>query len=238
MREERGEDYFAIHISHDIFPGVRAVSWAMRGGGFASPHVIVNHSTDGLWIDDIEDYVNGFVRAHRLPQDAVVMVTTVPQGFRGTAERSAGGIAVRVHATVGLGNALAAGDPVTPPRVGTINTIVLIDAALGDAACLESVAIATEAKAGFLASRGVRSVVSGRIATGTGTDCTAVVALGNPVDGRAGGEGEFLSYAGKHTLLGMLVADAVAGAVDGAMADSLARRAAVRGKDIMRTHSF
>ncbi len=216
----------------------------MRGGGFVSPRVIVNHSTNGLWIDDIEDYVNGFIRGHRFPEEAVVMVTTVPQGFRGTAERSAGSIAVRVHATVGLGNALAAGDPVTLPRIGTINTIVLIDAALSDAACLESIAIATEAKAGFLAARGVRSTVSGRIATGTGTDCTAVVALGHPADGQDASRRPVLSYAGKHTLLGKLVAEAVADAVRDAMADSLARRAAgiaastEIGDDIPRTHSL
>ena len=68
--------------------------------------------------------------------------------------------------------------------------------------------IVTEAKAAVLRESGIRSPVSNKIATGTGTDAIAVVSGHGP---------ETVRYCGKHVLfgeiLGRLVTDALTASV-------------------------
>jgi len=73
---------------------------------------------------------------------------------------------------------------------------------------VETALVATEAKAALLQDLGIRSPVSGAIATGTGTDALAVFAGAGPPT---------IHYAGKHTLFG----EAVARLVLAALADSI-----------------
>lgn len=121
------------------------------------------------------------------------------------------GVELVVLVTSGLSNPRRAGDRADYRHMGeavqtpgTINTLVLTDARLTPAALVEAVMIATEAKAAALQDLQVTSPISGLIATGTGTDATAVVCGQGPVQ---------VSYCGKHVLfgeiLGRLVADAV-----------------------------
>ena len=77
---------------------------------------------------------------------------------------------VRAWATVGLGTPLwAAADPAHAPaqRVGTVNIVVYVPAALGDAALVNAVATATEAKCQAIGELGL---------PGTGTPTDAVTA--------------------------------------------------------------
>ena len=68
---------------------------------------------------------------------------------------------------------------------------------------VEAVQIATEGRVRALYEKGIKSSRSGLLATGTGTDCIAVVSLGgNPV-----------RYCGKHTQLGELIGMAAYSAV-------------------------
>jgi adenosylcobinamide amidohydrolase len=126
------------------------------------------------------------------------------------------GFRVRVVATVGLSNALAAGDSpaeVAADRravaaVGTINILVLADRPVSAEARLEALAIATEAKALALFEAGVKSRVSvgtPRPATGTGTDCVLVAAPA----GQGPRESQLIISAGKHTAFGSAVGTAV-----------------------------
>ena len=127
------------------------------------------------------------------------------------------GVEARCLATVGLGNALRAGDPAgIAGRIGTINLLVHLDTALSDEALLEASAIATEAKAAVVLEAGVLSRQSGRPATGTGTDCTVVT---------SGGGRSSASYAGKHTTIGSIVGLAVERAVSEGVARWLAEHA-------------
>ncbi|MET8834487.1 adenosylcobinamide amidohydrolase [Micromonospora sp. NPDC004540] len=85
---------------------------------------------------------------------------------------------VRVWATVGLGTPVwaAAPAPATPAqRVGTVNIVVYVPARLGDAALVNAVATATEAKAQAIWELGLP-------ATGTPTDAVTVLcpAAGDP----------------------------------------------------------
>ena len=107
---------------------------------------------------------------------------------------------VRCVATVGLGNALAAGDSPGPLRVGTINLLVQLATPLSEPALVETIALAAEARTAAVLEVRVPSRRSLRAATGTGTDCIVVAAPEAPGGAR---------YAGKHTALGALVGAAV-----------------------------
>ncbi|HIA45888.1 MAG TPA: hypothetical protein EYN95_09010 [Methylococcaceae bacterium] len=108
---------------------------------------------------------------------------------------------VAVITTAGFSNARAAGDRAeyrniesVVEKIGTINTIILTSAKLSDAAKLEALIIATEAKVTVIYELKIKSQVSNAMATGTGTDACALVS-------NLGGKAT-VAYSGKHTLLG------------------------------------
>jgi len=122
---------------------------------------------------------------------------------------SSGAAEVTCFATVGCGNALSVGDPASmlleepAPTLHTINMILTVQPGLADEAMVEAVQIATEGRVRALYETGIKSSRTGLLATGTGTDCIAVVSLGrNPV-----------RYCGKHTQMGELIGMAAYSAV-------------------------
>jgi len=104
--------------------------------------------------------------------------------------------------TSGLTNARRAGDPADYRRIpaGTINIIFLTNARLTPAAMVETIMTITEAKCAVLSELKIKSTLTGKIATGTGTDAIAVV---------SGYGSTEISYAGKHVLFGEITAKAV-----------------------------
>ncbi len=118
--------------------------------------------------------------------------------------------------TAGLSNPRRTGDRAEfrdltegPGETGTINIMALTSAAMTDAALTEALMIVTESKAAVLQDAQITSPVSGKIATGTGTDSTAVVCgLASPR----------VCYCGKHTrmgeVLGRLVMDALSDSLE------------------------
>ena len=121
------------------------------------------------------------------------------------ARAARGDIWARCVATVGFGNALTVGDPPSPPTTGTINLLCQVSTPLAEEALLEACALAAEARTAAVLEARVPSGVSGRPATGTGTDCIVVAA---PI-----GTGDVTSFAGKHTACGSAVGAAVYEAV-------------------------
>jgi len=135
-------------------------------------------------------------------------------------------------ATVGLSNtervgarrtaaAVSRHDPVKTlchrPRykVGTVNIAVRCNCALTEAAMLEAVTVAVEART--LAILDAGRPAPGGVATGTGTDC---VALAAPTSGPV------LGYAGLHTAMGEAVGKAVLAATGAGVGVWLAQKAA------------
>jgi adenosylcobinamide amidohydrolase len=119
----------------------------------------------------------------------------------------------RCVATVGLANALAAGDPPgTLPTVhaGTVNVCVSLSVPLTDEALLEALALAAEARTAAMLEARLPSPLSGRPASGTGTDCIVVAA---PVAPGGAYPAARLAYAGKHTRVGSVLGAAVRDAV-------------------------
>lgn len=200
---------------------VRACSWAIvRGGLVDAEHV--------AWLEVRDEELRPPVDASELLrerlrergfQNAVGLLTSRSVSTYRDALSESSGIRARCIATVGLGNALRAGDPPSVTgRIGTINILLHLDAPLTDVALLEASAIVTEAKAAAVLEAGISSRRSHRPATGTGTDCT-VVTCRMPQSRRRGA-----SYAGKHTAIGSVVGEATARAVADGIAAWLSER--------------
>lgn len=175
----------------------QASGWTVLGGGLQMP-------TDRV----VFLYLEGSQLKTQTPLDYIASVTTTierenAQIFLTSAHledysvSSSEDNAVHAVATVGLGNALRAGDPVCMQTVGTINLCLVINRRLSPEACLEAISIATEAKCTIMQEEAIQSIQGTGVATGTGTDCICVV--DSPL-------GETYHYSGKHTELGFSIA--------------------------------
>ena len=111
----------------------------------------------------------------------------------------------RAFATVGLGHPIAAAGRrvVAGPREGTINLLVVIDAALTDAGLVGALQTAVEAKVQALADAGIEATNHAGLATGTASDAVAVACV----------PGAFVDFAGPATRAGSELARAVHRAV-------------------------
>ncbi len=146
----------------------------------------------------------------------VGMMTAAPMASLCMEHACIEGVDITALVTTGLNNARRAGDKAdvqtllaVTEEVGTINLILLCSARLTDAAMLEAVMVATEAKAAALQDANVLSPVSGLLATGTGTDAIAVVSGDGP---------EEIAFCGKHVLLGEVIGRLVIAAVTTSLA--------------------
>ena len=156
--------------------------------------------------------------------DAVGLMTSASLDAYVEVEHAAAGIGVQCVATVGLDNALRAGDPVAPAYApaGTINILCRSSASLSDQALIEMLSLVAEARTLAVLEGGVASRASGLPATGTGTDCIVVAApSGQPA----------VRHAGKHTMLGHLVGAAVGDAVGRGVRGWLAWQDSRRAQD-------
>jgi adenosylcobinamide amidohydrolase len=185
----------------------RALSWAVTGGGFVRTDAVVwRHVTEDELVPgiDVARFTAAVLDGAGL-RGAIGLLTARDLTTFDCVTRQAGDEAARCVATVGLGNALAAGDPPGPFAVGTINLLLQLATPLSDGALVELVALAAEARTAAVLDAAVPSRRSAKLATGTGTDCIVVAAP----DARGVGA----PYAGKHTLLGALAGGAVREAV-------------------------
>jgi adenosylcobinamide amidohydrolase len=225
----------ALRIQHPVdgrvlvvrFDAPHAVlSWAIVNGGRRS-------ATEVAWHEVRDEELRPPVDPARLLRErlasagvpeAVGLLTSRALARHVVTERSASGVAARCVATVGLGNALRAGDPPgAAARIGTINLLCQLSTPLSEEALAEALSIAAEARTLAVLEASVASRRSGRPATGTGTDCIVVAAPER-------GGGAKLRYAGKHTALGHVVGATVHDAVARGAAEWMAeRRAASRG---------
>ena len=201
----------------------RMLSWAIVGGGLRTASSVawrqVVEGELGLDVDPRLLLARGL--SDEGLTDAVGLLTGC--ALTGAVERRAtlGALAAGCVATVGLGNALRAGDPAAPPPrpVGTINLCVWLSRPLSDEALVEAQALAAEARTLAMLDAVVPSTVSGRPSTGTGTDCQVVAApLGD----------EPIAFVGKHTVAGQLLGAVVRDAVGEGVARWLARYGARR----------
>ncbi len=203
------------------FPApARTLSWAVLNGGFCHADHVINHhifandawfcAQPGRWLEQAASGLG-------LRGKVVAMATAVEIEHLVRISLSAGNAEVTCFATVGCGNALSVGDPAavameerSPSPLHTINMIMTVQPGLADEAMVEAIQIATEGRVRALYEAGISSSVSNLAATGTGTDCIAVISLGN----------ERAPYCGKHTQLGELIGRAAYTAVKNGLAVS------------------
>jgi adenosylcobinamide amidohydrolase len=196
------------------FPArARVLSWAVLNGGFCHADHIINHhvSGDDRWFcAEPERWLEESASRLGLQGTVVGMATAVEMKNPVEVSLCGGGNSVTCFATVGCGNALTVGDPASvaieqtaPSPLHTINMILAIHTGLRDEALVEAIQIATEGRVRALYETGIRSSLSDLAATGTGTDCIAVVSLG----------AERERHCGKHTELGELIGRAAYTAV-------------------------
>lgn len=147
--------------------------------------------------------------------DAVAMLTSRDVGTFRQMRVMVEGVKADCVATLGLSNAESVGTrrPYHTADFGTINLVVAVGAALTEAAQIEALSIAVQARTAAVIEAGL-DLPTGR-ATGTGTDCVALAC-----------DAGDLPHAGLHTAVGEAVGAAVRQAVAEAAADWMVWRAA------------
>lgn len=189
----------------------RACSNALWKGGFCHARAILNSRVSQSYhsADPRSDVQQMICALGENPALTIGLLTAAEPSAAGVTRIEGEQFRLCAIATAGVGNAVRAGQaPETYPAywADTINTIVLLDARLTDAAMLNAVITATEAKAAALQDAGVTDEM-GRIATGTSTDAVVIAARPEP------GYQQTHLYAGTATTLGDALAKAVYAAV-------------------------
>nr|WP_230414940.1 adenosylcobinamide amidohydrolase [Micromonospora tarapacensis] len=176
---------------------LRAISSAPLGGGLGLRRWVLNATVPMSYDrDDPADHLAAMARGLGLDGPGVGLLTGVDVGEVVTRTDTG----VQVWTTVGLGTPVPAAAPATgaPAQpVGTVNIVAYVPARLGDAALVNTVATATEAKAQAIAELGL---------PGTGTPTDAVVVLCPP-------DGPACPYGGPRSTWGAPLARAVHAAV-------------------------
>jgi adenosylcobinamide amidohydrolase len=181
------------------------VSWSLTRPGFVTARKVV-------WLGVRDDDLSLGVDPAALLEtkmaaaghaDAVQLMTSRDVGRHHLATASSGTVTSTCLATVGLSNATRVGMPPLPAKpAGTINLLAHVDRPLGEAALIEAVSIATQARTAAVMDANWRP--RGTAVTGTGTDCIVIAAPARP-------RGE--AFAGLHTDIGAAIGRAVYDAV-------------------------
>ena len=209
-------DHCAAHVRVGFDEPHQVLSSAVLNGGLLEADHILN-----LKVADHENVDSAALASPELTLreyctgkwdgTVVGMMTAAPMNSMRCVTDAIDDVNVAVIATSGLSNPRRAGDRADSrelyrevTEVGTINVIVVTDASLSHSAMVETIMVASEAKAAALQDLNVLSPVSGLIATGTGTDAMALACRMG--DNR-------IRYAGKHVVFGETVAKLVIKAV-------------------------
>ncbi len=196
----------------DLMKRRRVLSSAPRCGGLVTARSIINHQVrhnpvrqhDGSnrgrrgWGDPAR-HLGVIANSLAAPLPCVGLMTAVLMRRLIVLREESGSIWVEGFLTVGVTNAVRAGESaderVAAPAAGTINIILVTNAALSISAMVTLVQVATESKTAVLLSQGIKSWTGQPGATGTGTDAVVI----------ASGHGPRLKYGGTHTKIGEMV---------------------------------
>ncbi|MBW3555823.1 MAG: adenosylcobinamide amidohydrolase [Actinobacteria bacterium] len=176
---------------------VRGIASSPHGGGLGVRRWVVNAQVPpGYARRDPDHHLGKLAVSLGLPGRGVGMLTAADV----RSYTSATDHGVEATATVGLGHAVLAAAPHDPrpvPMAGTINVVAILPERLSDAALVNAIATATEAKTQALRDLGLH-------ATGTATDAVCLLC---PNEGRPH------DFGGPRSLWGARLARAVHAAV-------------------------
>lgn len=207
---DRETHFLAISSKQPLY----TLNSSIWGGGFGIHHTLINRQVLKSYnpINPVDD-MRYFLASQSLsPDDTAGMLTaayvrdvgyhTDSLAWSDQALKSCS-LNVCSWVTAGLSNSARAGVTSHVVRLypGTINTIVLIDGSMTDAAMINAVITATEAKAAMLQDLGITTLeCPDSIATGTTTDAIIIACTQR---------GESYQYAGTGTKLGYLIGQTV-----------------------------
>ncbi|MFD5203013.1 adenosylcobinamide amidohydrolase [Streptomyces sp. NPDC058375] len=203
LRDRHEDGHHLHHLVWRLGPGVRVCSSAVLGGGIGPRAWILNAQVPGGYPRlDPDRHLAEIAAAEGLTGPGAGLMTAADVAAYTTAHD--GGVTATVTAGLGVRGWAAAPElsadvPAAPFRPGTVNIVVTLPLALSDAALVNAVATATEAKVQALLDAGLDC-------SGTPTDAVCVAA---PEPGRDGGE----PFAGPRSTWGARIARAVHGAV-------------------------
>jgi len=205
----------------------RVLSSAPQGGGYRAASYILNHQVEAIPRTNFRNpeclasparYMRKLASRLGIYSGTVGLMTAVPITQLVTARVSSGRLWLECFATVGVTNAVRAGEwPLRSyyqnrrAEPGTINLILITNGNLSNAAMVTAVQVATETKTGVLHDHAVQSCTGKSVATGTGTDAVVIAC-------RLRGQGPWHPYSGTHTVMGALVGRAVARCVSRGLA--------------------
>ncbi|WP_280770270.1 adenosylcobinamide amidohydrolase [Salipaludibacillus daqingensis] len=192
-----------IHLEFD--EPLRTISNSVIGEGiqwlkhFCNFHVNKNYD-GGDPIDDMENWMSNWGIPTEL---SAGMMTAVQLEDMVLVNKTEHGMQLVVMVTAGVGNAVditSSGMDERINQIGTINTMVFIDAHLTDGALVNACTSATEAKTKALHDLGVKDPFTNTHATGTSTDSILIGVTQR---------GEKTPYAGSGTVVGKAIGNAV-----------------------------
>jgi adenosylcobinamide hydrolase len=211
----------------------RVLSSAPQGGGFTLASYVLNHQVEAhpsvtgdqsKTFTDPAHFLRKVASQLGIHARAVGLMTAVPMRQLVMARAASDGLWVECFATVGVTNAVRAGEwppqrshRDRPGKLGTINLILITNGSLSHAAMVGVVQVATEAKTGVLRDHAVPSRSGGMAATGTGTDAVVIAC-------QLQGQGPSHIYSGTHTVIGALVGRAVTNCMTRGLAKAKAWR--------------
>ena len=212
----------AVRVSSEA--PLAILSSAVVGGGQDELREILNCHVDDKYDGERPEEDLAAVAAELgIRERFVGLMTAAYTEYARCAVESLDEVTVAAVVSIGLSNTSSAGvtppigagpaDGAAAPGPGTINVILLVDAALTSAAMVNAVITATEAKTMTLAEWDVETP-EGDPASGTSTDTVVVACTGR---------GEELRYAGPATPVGWLAARAVRAAMTRICAEKVAR---------------
>jgi adenosylcobinamide hydrolase len=213
-----------IHVRFDS-PSPIVSSAVLNGGTIKANHIlnlsIRNHLKNGLNVQRSPDITLAeYCRDCGWSGTTVGLMTAASMDSFRMVQATEQDVEIIVLVTAGLSNARRAGDyaehrEIGIPRynAGTINIICLTTAVLTQAAMIEAVITATEAKTAALQNLSIKSPVSNTPATGTGTDAIAIACACGPGAIK-------VQYCGKHVVFGEILANLVIEAVTSSIKDS------------------
>ena len=203
----RKEDFTisSEYVSLQATGPLKTLSSAVHNAGSGWYRTFVNRHVDAAYhCDDVKAEMAAYLEQQGFHvTDTVGMMTAVTTEHVEIEEYQGEFGTVLIAVTAGVGNAVDVSEALTrdrEPRIGTINTWVIVNGKLPDEAFIQAMITATEAKTKALQVEEVTDPLTGTIATGTSTDSLLVAATQ---------QGEALPYAGPITPLGKLVGHGV-----------------------------
>ncbi|WP_210470257.1 heme ABC transporter ATP-binding protein [Sporosarcina sp. 6E9] len=195
------EEFVVFRASQPL----KTVSSAVHNAGMGWYRTFVNRHVDSTYNhDDVKSEMATYLETKGFPlTETVAMMTAVTTEHVEIGEYAGDFGKVYIAVTAGIGNAVDVSQAITrdeTPKVGTINTWVIINGQLPDEAFIQAMITATESKSKALQVENIKDPLTETIATGTSTDSILIAATQ---------QGKMLPYAGPITELGKLIAQGV-----------------------------